>query len=132
MLENLFNLFRRTRQTRHIKVKHLAYAEDMPEVLVSLKTFRKASRGQLIYETAQELAFINEDGATRYVKPNAKPHIVRTNDIQIDPTHVSCRIKVSKTILFEIAVRERVMVVETPEAFIIPLGVSFIAPKGKS
>ena len=124
MFEKLF------RRTRKIQALDLNFG-DMPEAIVDLETFQRASKHQLIYETDQELSFINEDGATRYIKPNAKPPIVKTQNIQIHPDHVSARITVDKKTLFKTALRERVFVVETPTEYIIPLGVSFICPKKK-
>ena len=128
MFENLFNLFRRT---RHIKALDLCY-ENIPEVRVSLNTFESISKGGIVYETPQDLTYFNSDGAIRYVKKGVNPPIIQTSKLEIHPDHVSARITVDKKTLFAIALREHAIVVETPSEYIIPLGISFVAPKGKS
>lgn len=121
-------MLERFRRTRTVETLSLLY-DEIPEIQVSLNTFKKMSKGKTIYETNVEKAFFTNDGVVRFVKKGVKPSIIKTSNIQISPDHTAARIVVDKETLFAVALVERVNVIETEDSYVIPLGVTFIAKK---
>lgn len=128
MFKKLLNPFRRTRK---IQVSYLAY-DDLPSVIVSQKTFNQTSRGQMVYESPQELTFLNKNNAVRFIKHHAKPPITRAESIELHPDYIRAKIIVDQEALFRMALEERVTIIETSEEFIFPGSLTFIAKKRKA
>lgn len=112
-----------------IKVENITY-EDLPEVLVPRETLLKLAGKHKVFETPTGLTFISsEDIAYRSVKSNGKPRIIQVERVEVNPDSVACKVNLTVEKLFELAMRERLLVFETDTEYVIPSGMFFVAKK---
>ena len=84
---------------------------------------------EMILETDTAFVLLKEDLAFRFLKPQAKPKILRAEELLINPDASRVKATLSSEVLLAFAVQIDVPVFETPTEYIIPGDITLVAAK---
>ena len=87
------------------------------------------SRNDYLLETENDYFLLKHDVVFRFVKPRAKPRILKTSEIIINPDSFNAKVTLSSEELLDFALMERIPVFETKNQFIIPSSIMLVAEK---
>jgi hypothetical protein len=89
-------------------------------------------KNQPIFESESDFFLVNEHMVFRYLKPDAKPRILKAQKVELNPDHFSAKIELTVEELFKFAKNERTFLLESSDCYIIPSDTVMFAYKGKS
>jgi len=117
---------------RTIKVEGIEFSDSLNILNVdSLQRLTELqARGEFLLETPEGVYLLKPGVAFRYLKPEAKPKILKAMEIIVNPDAASFKVTLNPQELLSFALKERIPVFETETEYIIPSDVMLIAKKG--